>query len=42
MVVKIEGGEEVKIFGRDIRKKERKQASFFSKWRVALNIDKSE
>jgi cell fate regulator YaaT (PSP1 superfamily) len=42
MVVKLEGGEEVKIYGRDIKKKERKQSSFFQKWRDAINIDKKE
>ncbi|MEP0828012.1 MAG: hypothetical protein HRF51_05770, partial [bacterium] len=42
MVVKLDGGEEVKVYGRDIKRKERKQTSFFSKWREALNIDKSE
>lgn len=42
MVVKHESGEEVKVYGRDIKKKERKQTSFFQKWREALNIDKTE
>lgn len=42
MVVKLGSGEEVKVYGRDIKRKERKQTSFFSKWREALNIDKSE
>ncbi|SYZ74212.1 Stage 0 sporulation protein YaaT [Candidatus Zixiibacteriota bacterium] len=42
MVVKHLNGEEVKIYGRDLKKKERKQTSFFQKWREALNIDKTE
>ncbi len=42
MVVKHENGEEVKVYGRDLKKKERKQTSFFQKWREALNIDKTE
>jgi cell fate regulator YaaT (PSP1 superfamily) len=42
MVVKLNGGEDAKIFGRDIKKKQRKQTSFFQKWREALVGDKSE
>jgi len=42
MMVKLAGGEEVKIFGRDLRQKLRRQTSFFQKWREALNIEKSE
>lgn len=42
MIVKLAGGEEVKILGRDLRQKERKQTSFFQKWREALNIEKKE
>jgi cell fate regulator YaaT (PSP1 superfamily) len=40
MVVKLESGEEVKIFGRDIKKKQRKQSSFFQKWRDAISGEK--
>ncbi len=42
MVVKHDNGEEVKVYGRDLKKKERKQTSFFQKWREALSIDKTE
>ncbi|MCX6828702.1 MAG: regulatory iron-sulfur-containing complex subunit RicT [candidate division Zixibacteria bacterium] len=42
MVVKHENGEEVKVYGSDLKKKERKQTSFFQKWREALKIDKTE
>ncbi len=42
MMVKLTAGEEVKVFGRDLRQKERRQTSFFQKWREALSSDKSE
>lgn len=42
MVVKLETGEEIKIFGRDIKKQHRHETSFFKKWFDALAKDKDK
>jgi len=42
MVIKLESGEEVKIFGRDIKRQQRPQTSFFKKWLDVLGKDKAE
>ncbi|MCX6826102.1 MAG: regulatory iron-sulfur-containing complex subunit RicT [candidate division Zixibacteria bacterium] len=42
MVVKLESGEEAKIYGRDIKKKDRKLTSFFFKCQKAFKLDKKE
>ena len=42
MVVKLETGEDIKVFGRDIKKERRQQSSFFKKWFDVLAKDKKE
>jgi len=42
MVVKLESGEDIKVFGRDIKKVRRQHSSFFKKWFDVLAGDKDE